>query len=360
LNKKTTVAVGLSGGVDSSVAAAILTKKGYNVIGLTMKIWDGSYKLEETGNDACFGPGEAQDIELASEVCKKLGIEYKVFDLSKEYKQHVIEYFKDEYLQGRTPNPCVMCNHKMKFGFLINKAKEAGVDFDYFATGHYAKIKKIKGEFFLSKSTNIKKDQTYFLSGLEKNQLSNLMFPLGDLDKSQVREMAAELGFEVAERKDSQDFITGGDYSPLFKENETTPGEIVNDKGEVLGQHKGIIFYTVGQRKGLGISALNPLYVSRIDAKNNRVIVSDNNALFSENMFVKEMNYFQNYSVGDSFKCKVKIRQKHEETPAEIKVLEKDRVEVKFEFAQRAVTPGQVAVFYDNDLVLASGLIEKK
>lgn len=358
MNKNITVAVGMSGGVDSSVTAGILKKAGYNVIGITMKIWDGAIEIQETTKHACYGPDESEDIEISTDVCNKLDIPYYVYDLSQEYKENVLKYFKSEYLAGRTPNPCVLCNQSMKFGFLIDAAKKNGLKFDYFATGHYAKIIEDNGEILLAKSPNDKKDQTYFLSRLKKEQLTNIMFPIGEMDKADVRKEAENLGLEVASREESQDFISGGDYSPLFTKEETIPGDIVDDKGNVIGRHEGIYKYTIGQRKGLGISSSKPLYVLRIDAKKNRIIVTEKANLFSERAMVSDLNIIKNMEDDATFRAKVKIRQNNKESDATIKLLEGADAEIIFDAPQLSVTPGQIAVFYNEDVVLGSGILK--
>jgi len=359
LNKeKITVAVGMSGGVDSSVAATILKKKGYNVIGITMEIWDGAIEVQESRKHACYGPGEDEDIEEATKVCEQLDIPYHVFDLKKEYKEHVLEYFREEYLAGRTPNPCVVCNHRLKFGFLIDRAREAGLKFDYFATGHYAQIEKEVDNYRLKKARDLSKDQTYFLKSLTSEQLENIIFPLGDMLKTEVRQIAEEMELVVADRIESQDFIAGGDYSPLFSVDEIKPGDIVNDKGEILGQHKGIIHYTVGQRKGLGISHDTPLYVLRVDAEKNRVIVTDKENLFASGLIASDVHLNISGEVRDPVRIKARIRQKHKEADASITRMEDNKVKVIFENPQLSVTPGQSVVFYQNDIVLGGGIIE--
>ncbi len=357
-NNNITVAVGMSGGVDSSVAAAILKKDGYNVIGITMEIWDGAIEVQESNKHACYGPGEDEDIEEATKVCKQLDIPYHVFDLKKEYKKYVLEYFREEYLAGRTPNPCVVCNHRLKFGFLIDRAKEAGLEFDYFATGHYAKIHSEDGQYFLKKAKDLSKDQTYFLKSLTSKQLEKIIFPLGDMHKVEVRQVAESMKLVVAERAESQDFIAGGDYSPLFNDGEIKPGEIVNDKGEVLGQHKGIIHYTVGQRKGLGLSHPTPLYVLRLDAKKNKVVVTDKESLFFNGLIATDVHLNLPELFNEPVKVKARIRQKHTESVAVISKLEDNKVQVMFELPQLSVAPGQSVVFYNDDIVLGGGTIE--
>ncbi len=357
--RKLKVAVGLSGGVDSSVAAALLQEKGYEVIGISMEIFDGSLSVKESGKHACYGPDEKEDMDAAASVCSTLGIPFYIIDLKKEYRKHVIEYFRSEYLKGRTPNPCIMCNRKLKFGFLLKKAMRAGLDFDLFATGHYARIAKSKGRFLIKKAVDSSKDQTYFLYSLSQKQISRSLFPLGNYTKPQVRQIAGSLALETAIRPESQDFITGGDYPALFKQGEIKVGDIVDEKGNILGKHKGIIHYTLGQRKGLGISSDRPLYVLKIEASDNRIVVSNKRSLFSEGLIAKDLNFIAIESLNQSHEVKVKIRLNHKAADATIFPHEKEKAKVLFRKPQLSVTPGQSAVFYTGDTLLGGGIIEK-
>lgn len=357
---KKKVAVGLSGGVDSAVAAAILVRQGYDVTGITMSIWDGSMKLEEGPKHSCYGPGEDEEIETAGKISEKLGIPYKVFDLKKEYQDEVIQYFRREYLAGRTPNPCVMCNYRMKFGFLLEKAKNAGVDFDYFATGHYARIIEENGGYFIKKALDGSKDQTYFLQGLRRELLKSIIFPLGEMTKPMVREEARKIGLEVAERPESQDFIAGGDYSQIFANDKLKEGDIVDESGKVLGRHKGIVHYTVGQRKGLGISNETPLYVMMVDPKKNRVVVTDKENLFSNGLAASSFNLLMPESPGKEFRAYARIRQKHKEAPATVTLLGEDKIRIIFDEPQISITPGQAVALYDNDILIGGGIIEER
>lgn len=358
-SRKTKIAVGLSGGVDSSVAAALLLEQGYEVIGIIMKIFDGSVGVEESGKHACYGPGEEEDVEAAAAVCHTLGIPFHVIDLKKEYRIHVLEYFKSEYLAGRTPNPCIVCNHKLKFGFFLEKAKKIGLDFKMFATGHYAQIAKSEERFLLKKALDLSKDQTYFLYALSQKQISQTIFPLGAYTKQQVRQIAGSLGLETAIRPESQDFIAGGDYSPLFNREEIEEGDIVDEKGNIVGKHRGIVHYTVGQRKGLGIASGSPLYVIRIDAPDNRIIVSDRKNLFSEGLIAKDLNLIAVKTLDLPHDVQVKIRINHNAADATLFPHEKGKARLLFKEPQMALTPGQSAVFYSGDTVLGGGVIEK-
>lgn len=360
MEKKTTVAVGLSGGVDSSLAAAILKESDYDVVGLTMKIWKGAYKVQEGLKHACFGPGEEEDIAACERLCSSLGIPYHVFDLSEEYESHVIDYFKSEYKAGRTPNPCVICNRELKFGFLIDRARKSGLEFDFFATGHYARKETIGGVTYLKAALDLSKDQTYFLYGLDSGLLSSILFPLGDLRKERVRELARAAGLEVADKKESQDFVAGGDYAPLFEGSEPAPGDIVDSKGRILGRHRGLPYYTIGQRRGIGISSgTDPLYVTGLDAKNNKVIVGPSNGLFSKGLVSSDFRHQNPADAGQVISGFARIRQNHRPVPCKV-LPEPSGVAIEFDTAQRAVAPGQSAVIYsDTGLVLGGGIIDR-
>jgi tRNA-specific 2-thiouridylase len=358
-NHSVRVAVGLSGGVDSSIAAALLKEKGYDVIGITMKTFDASMPVTESAKHACYGPGEEEDVKAAAAVCKKLGIPFHVIDLKEEFRNHVIDYFRREYLAGRTPNPCVVCNHRLKFGFLLEKTKEAGVDFQLFATGHYAQILESGGRFLLKRAADLSKDQTYFLYTLTPEQLSHTLFPVGEYTKRQVREMARSLGLETADRPESQDFVSGTDYSSLFHEEEVKQGDIVDEKGNTLGKHRGIIHYTVGQRRGLGISSDRPLYVLRIDSQNNRIVVSERENLFSDGLIAADLNLIAVEQLDRPYKLKAKIRLKHKEADATVFPHENNKAKILFNDPQMSVTPGQSAVLYSDDIVFGGGIIEQ-
>ena len=353
---KARVAVGLSGGVDSSVAAALLRKQDYEVFGVTMEIYDGSVIPKASATHACYGPGEKEDVESAAAICEKLNMAFYTIDLRQEYKSHVIHYFRNEYLKGKTPNPCVVCNQKLKFGFLLEKARQAGLDFDYFATGHYARIEKSGSRFLLKRAADLSKDQTYFLYGLTPEQLSHTLFPIGDHTKQEVRTIAHSLGLETADREESQDFIDGGDYSILFDKDEIQAGEIVDEAGQVLGMHRGIIHYTIGQRRGLGIASRSPLYVSRIDAANNRIIVSDHENR-SKGLMATDLNLIAVDRIEQPRQVQVKIRLKHKQAEATVFPPDGGQTRILFKEPQMSVTPGQSAVLYTDDIVLGGGII---
>ncbi|MBW2434793.1 MAG: tRNA 2-thiouridine(34) synthase MnmA [Deltaproteobacteria bacterium] len=354
---KPKVAVGLSGGVDSSVAAALLKKQDYTVCGLTMEIYDETLGVDRSARHACFGPGEKEDVESAAAICQKLEIPFHTIDLRQEYQKHVIQYFRNEYLEGKTPNPCVVCNQKLKFGFLLEKARQAGLKFDYFATGHYARIENISGRFLLKRAVDSAKDQTYFLYGLTQQQLARTLLPLGDYNKQQVRDMARSLGLQTADREESQDFIDGGDYSILFDQKDIKTGDIVNEDGRVLGKHRGIIHYTIGQRRGLGIASRHALYVHRIDAAQNRIIVS-NQENRSRGLVAMDLNLMGVDRIDQPIDdVQVKIRLRHKAADATVYPTEANKTRILFKTPQMSVTPGQSAVIYRGDAVLGGGII---
>ncbi|MFC1939618.1 tRNA 2-thiouridine(34) synthase MnmA [Chloroflexota bacterium] len=352
------VVVAMSGGVDSSVAAALLKEKGYQVYGVTMRIWDGKAFPGERTHHGCYGPGEEEDIEDARKVARILGIPFSVLDLRQEYKVEVLDYFCHEYLSGRTPNPCLICNHRVKFDALLKKAQDSGIEFDYFATGHYARVEynKSKQRYLLKKARDQNKDQSYFISLLSQEQLGSSLFPIGNYIKEEVRKIASDLGLGTGNKQDSQDFIAGG-YSELVKTAQ--PGPILNNQGEVLGEHKGIPFYTIGQRQGLGISNREPLYVTDIDPEKNAITVGSKEEIYQDEFTASRLNWIAIEKLEKPTKVKAKIRYAHEEAEALVTPLSEDRVYAKFEEPQMAITPGQAAVFYRDDVVLGGGTIER-
>lgn len=342
------VLLGMSGGVDSSVSAIILQKQGYEVIGLTMLL------CEEEQSTA---------IEDAKKVCEKLNIEHHVVDLRKEFQKNVIDNFVCSYAHAKTPNPCVECNKYMKFGAFYKIAQDLNCDF--IATGHYAKVEyseKYK-EYVLIKSNSEKKDQTYFLYGINKKILPKVIFPLSDFeDKTEIRNIAEENGLIVAKKKDSQEicFIPNNDYISFLKSYERNikdkKGKIVLRSGEILGEHNGLIHYTVGQRKGLGIAYKEPLYVLELDNKNNQVIVGTENELYNDKLEANELNFLVDIDLSKPIEVKAKIRYRAKEAEAILKV-ENNMAKVTFKEPQRAITPGQSVVFYKDDVVIGGGKI---
>ena len=352
------IAVGMSGGVDSSVAAALLKDEGHEVVGIAMEIFDGSPMAIPGQKHGCYGPDEKEDMELAGAVCKRLGIPFHVMDLREEYRKHVLEYFRREYLAGRTPNPCVTCNRKIKFGFLLEKARQAGIDFSMFATGHYARIVRAGPFPFLAKAVDHAKDQSYFLYALKPEQLAETQFPLGGLTKVKVRQIAREKGLDTADRAESQDFMGDGDYEGLFEAGEMQGGDIVDEAGNLLGTHDGIIRYTIGQRRGLGIAAPKPLYVMNIEPERNRLVVGEKERLFSEGLVATGVNLTGVKMQELPFRAKVRIRLKHDPAGSTLYPNGENSVKVVFDKPQVAVTPGQAAVFYLGDMVLGGGIID--
>ena len=351
------VIVAMSGGVDSSVAAALLKEEGYQVIGVTMKIWAGG-KLPQGGtHPACYGPEEEQDIEDARKVAQRLGIPFYALDLRQEYRAKVLDYFCRGYLSGRTPNPCIRCNRLIKFDALLKKAQASGLDFDYFATGHYARVEydESKHRYILKKAKDQSKDQSYFLSSLSQEQLAHSLFPLGTYTKEEVRRLAQALGLPTAHKPESQDFITGG-YFPLIEAAKSGP--ILDRQGNILGKHRGIPFYTIGQRHGLGISAKEPLYVTAIDYERNAILVGTKEEIYGEELIASELNWIAIERLEGPIEVRARIRYLHREAEAVVTPWDKDKAWVKFKQPQMAITPGQAVVFYIEDMVVGGGTIE--
>jgi tRNA-uridine 2-sulfurtransferase len=361
---KTKVAVGLSGGVDSTIAAYLLKTQGYEVVGITMSVWDNKKPYAAKLKSGCYSIKEEENIKNVKRLAKTLGIKHHVIDSKREYQENVLDYFCSEYANGKTPNPCVVCNRTMKFDALVSKARKEGVDFDMFATGHYVRIEhnKRQNRWLLKKAKDKSKDQSYFLWGLTQKSLSELIFPLGNLTKSEVRKIARSAGLvELSEKAESQDFISPNDYHLVFGDKyKTKPGDIVDSSGKILGKHKGVIYYTVGQRKGLGIGGLKePLHVIKIDALKNRVIVGSQKELFSRGLEANHLNLISNVDISKKTNVKAKIRQQHKEANAELAFLNANSALLTFKKPQLSITPGQSVVFYDKDYVLGGGVISK-
>lgn len=359
------ILVGMSGGVDSSVTALLLKEQGHEVIGATMKIWsDEKHKRlapsvkQNSCKDACYGPNEKEDIAEAKKICDKIGIPFYVFDCSKEYEKIVLDNFKEEYLSGRTPNPCIRCNSLIKFDVLPFLAKKSGLEFDKFATGHYARVEfdEINKRYILKKGANPKKDQSYFLYKLRQEQLANILMPLGGYEKDAIREIAKNHDLKVYAKPDSQDFYSG-DYNELL-EVKSKRGNIVDCTGKILGEHEGIWNYTIGQRKGLGIAHISPLYVIGLNKDKNEVVVGEADETFKNSLVAVELNWVSVTGIDGQTKATAKVRSA--QTPVDV-ILNPidDAVEVKFIEPQQSLTMGQSVVFYQDDVLLGGGIINE-
>jgi tRNA-specific 2-thiouridylase len=356
---KEKILVAMSGGVDSSVCCALLKEKGYEVSGVTMRIWDGEECIGSAERShSCYGPGELQDIEDAKKVATQLNLPHTVIDLSKEYRDIVLDYVTDEYLSGKTPNPCIICNRMVKLSVLLDKAADAGIEFDYVATGHYIRNKfdEEKKRYLLLKAKDKEKDQSYFLYSLSQEQISKCIFPLGDYTKEQIKKFADKMDLHVKEKKESQDFFSG-DIASLFK-GKGKPGDILDKEGNVLGRHRGIQYYTIGQRRGLGIAKGTPLYVTRIVREDNSIVVGEKKDLFKRELLARKLNWVAIESLNGEIEITAKIRYLHKGAKASISPYEKDMVLVKFNEPQSAVTPGQAVVFYQDDILVGGGTIK--
>jgi tRNA-specific 2-thiouridylase len=423
VNEKLRIAVGMSGGVDSSYAAYLLHEQGHLVVGLTMTVFGGRGGADTGGGravsvqaldnaaakapekpsapagparsvptymtsrpedesrffgmdwppsfhralppaerlrHACYGPSQEQNIESARRVCERLGIPHHTIDLKEEYRREVLDYFRAEYLRGRTPNPCARCNPAIKFGFLLQKAAEQGIGFDRFATGHYARVAydPEKKRYRLKRGKDEKKDQSYFLYGLREEQLSRLLFPLGELEKREVKRRAAEAGLPVCERPESQNFAEGG-HAALFADQQVLPGPILDPSGKRIGTHRGIVHYTVGQRRGIGISASRPLYVLRVDAGRNALVVGPREQLLSRTLVASGTRFLGVDPPREPLRAQAQIRHNHQAADGELIPLGSREVKFVFDLPQLAVAPGQSAVFYRGELLLGGGEIRK-
>ncbi|MBT6715125.1 MAG: tRNA 2-thiouridine(34) synthase MnmA [Elusimicrobiaceae bacterium] len=358
-----TVAVGMSGGVDSTIAIALLQEKGYKVSGITMSFWEEATFVEDKAvfTAGCFTPLEKGRLENIKKLCAKFGIAHHTIDLQKEYKKCVLDYFTSTYTKGKTPNPCVMCNKFIKFGAFFKTALKQGVDAKHFATGHYARVgfSRKENRFVLKKALDKQKDQTYFLWALSQDILSKVIFPLGNMTKKETFAMAKKLGLKMFdEKKESQDFIPPSAYKALFKGKKFEVGDIVDTSGKKVGTHKGIIYYTVGQRRGLGIGGiLEPIFVKRIDAKNNLIVVCKKEELYSCEMNLCDVNWVSINEPKGKIVAKIKIRQQHLPATADIFPMPNNKAKVVFKKPQLLITSGQSAVFYKGDILLGGGII---
>lgn len=360
MKNKKTVVVGMSGGVDSSVAACLLKKQGYEVIGVTMQIWQEEDACTVENEGGCCG---LRAVEDARRVAAQIGIPYYVMNFRREFQESVIDYFVREYREGRTPNPCIACNRYVKWESLLQKSLAIGAD--YIATGHYARICHLQnGRHTLVRSDAKGKDQTYALYNLTQDQLAHTLFPLGEYDKNQIRQIAEDAGLQVAHKPDSQEicFVPDNDYAG-FLERETgereSVGNFVNRFGEVLGQHKGIGHYTIGQRKGLGIAFGEPMFVIEIRPETNEVVLGTGDDVFVDHLTAEKVNYMAVDHFEKGQEVLARIRYNHEGAAAVIEEIGEDSFSLRFKEPVRAVTPGQAVVLYDHDLVLGGGTIAR-
>lgn len=355
MNPKTRVVVGMSGGVDSSAAASRLLQQGYEVIGITMKLWPEA--CQNRVEEKCCGPQAVAD---ARAVAQQLGIPHYVVDEQAQFQKQVMDYFVAEYRAGRTPNPCILCNEGLKFGTLLDKARSLGAQ--CVATGHYALIER-GDRMRVRKGRDARKDQSYFLFSLRQQQLASALFPMGDITKQETRAIAAQLGLKVATKEESQEIcFVADDYRRFLREAGVAEhaGDIVDAAGRVLGRHPGVEFFTIGQRRGLGIATGRPLYVVALDAAHNRVVVGDESMLASSECVVERCNWVSIAAPDRPREANVKIRSQHAGSAAILEPLDGGaRVRVRFAKPERAVTPGQAAVFYDGDLMLGGGWIAR-
>ncbi len=352
------VVVGMSGGVDSSVAAYLLKEEGYDVIGVTMQIWQEEGWQDVSDNGGCCGLSAVDD---ARRVANRIGIPHYVMNFRRDFEENVIKYFVNEYKEGKTPNPCIACNRYVKWEALLLRAKQIGAD--YIATGHYARIRKYPptGRLAICASATAAKDQTYALFNLTQEQLASTLMPIGDYTKDKVREVAKEIGLPVYAKPDSQDicFVPDGDYASFIEKYDGTEfpvGNFVDMDGNVIGRHKGIIHYTVGQRKGLGLALGKHVYVHHIDVKNNCIVLCDNDDLFSKEVYAEKTNFMAIEEINGEIRAEAKIRYSHRKAPCTV-TMENGLLKCVFDEPQRAATPGQSLVVYDGDYVLCGGTI---
>lgn len=352
------VVVGMSGGVDSSVAAYLLKAQGYQVIGVTMQIWQDEEQALQEENGGCCGLSAVDD---ARRVAADLQIPYYVMNFKREFKEHVIDYFVDEYAQGRTPNPCIACNRHVKWESLLSRSVSIGAD--YIATGHYARVVKLEnGRYTLKRSATLSKDQTYALYNLTQEQLRRTLMPVGEYTKEEVRQIAADIGLEVAGKPDSQDicFVPGGNYASYIEGQAKAPlpqGNFVDSRGRILGQHKGIVHYTVGQRKGLGLALGYPAFVLEIRPDTKEVVIGTKEESMKWTLKAGTLNFMSVEELTEPLRIFAKIRYNHKGAWCTIEKIKEDEVLLTFEEPQSAPAPGQAVVFYQGDYVLGGGTI---
>ncbi|MBL8134926.1 MAG: tRNA 2-thiouridine(34) synthase MnmA [Anaerolineae bacterium] len=358
--RDTRVVVAMSGGVDSSVAAALLVEQGYEVIGVMMRLWS-----EETtaagAHNRCCTPDQMSD---ARRIADRLGIPFYVLDTKSTFRTTVVQFFIEQHREGNTPNPCIECNRQIRFDFLLNNA--LALDADYLATGHYARIQRdIEGNYRLLKGVDEAKDQSYVLSVMGQAQLGRTLFPVGSLPKAEVRRIAERFGLPTASKKDSQDlcFLGDGDYRRFLREHAPdvmTPGPIMKTTGEIVGEHRGLANYTIGQRRGLGVDSREPLYVVRMSIEDNRLVVGASNELGNLALTARRVNWVSGKTPASAFHAEVKIRYKAKPVPALVEPMDNGRIRVQFDEPVRGVTPGQGAVVYEGDVCLGGGIIERQ
>ncbi|RDU24279.1 tRNA 2-thiouridine(34) synthase MnmA [Anaerosacchariphilus polymeriproducens] len=352
------VVIGMSGGVDSSVAAYLLKEQGYDVIGVTMQIWQDEEQSVQEENGGCCGLSAVDD---ARRVANDLSIPYYVMNFKSQFRENVMDYFVEEYLHGKTPNPCIACNRYVKWESLLKRSLDIGAD--YIATGHYAQIEQLpNGRYTLKKSATAAKDQTYALYNLTQFQLEHTIMPVGQYTKEEIRQIANRIHLKIANKPDSQEicFIPENNYAKFiedYTDAKIAEGNFVTVDGEIIGKHKGITHYTVGQRKGLNLSMGHPVFVVELRPETNEVVIGENKDVFAKELYANKLNFMAMEDLKEEMKVTAKIRYSHKGAVCTIKKVEDDKVHCVFEESQRAITPGQAVVFYQDDYVIGGGTI---